>query len=48
MGWFLHSYFNCKTIGLGKNMFFFLSELQEEVKIKLGHNAEYILEDEGM
>ena len=48
MGWFPHSSFNFKTIDLGKNLFFFLSELQEEVKIKLGHDVEYILEDEGM
>ena len=50
MSWFLfiHLLFS-QSIEFGWKPFsFFLSELQEEAKIKLGEDAEYVPKDEGM
>ena len=43
---FLHSSLNFETSG--KNPFFFLSELQEEAKINISEDVEYIPEYQGI
>ena len=44
---FLHLLIS-KLNGFRWKPIFFLSELQEEVEIKLGEDVEYVLKDEGM